>query len=290
MSDNSTSIHIAICFDDNFWAPAYAVMRSVCLTSTRRGDIVFHICHDGLSSEHRAALEAITAEFGAQLRDYALQDHATFNTVARSLPVAKRLHSVIYARMLLDLLLPADVERVIYLDCDTMVIAPIENLWDIDLGNNTIGAVADGWALFQMGGRDMVEKKGLFDTAQPYFNSGVLLIDRARYAAADIPGRIAQMAADGILSRLYYDQDMLNLIFAENWRALDWRFNVIDPRPPHQAMGVKILHYTGKRRPWNLWSGTAFARAYRHVMTNAVYYRFMRERRKRALLRLIGRK
>lgn len=288
MSGNS--IHIAICFDDNFWAPAYAVMRSVCLTSKRRADIVFHICHDGLSSEHRAALEAIASEFGAQLRDYALQDHATFNSVARSLPVAKRLHSVIYARMLLDLLLPKEVERVIYLDCDTMVIAPIEELWAADLGEKAIGAVADGWALFQMGGRDMVEKKGLFDTAQPYFNSGVLLIDRARYAAADIPGRVAQMGADGILNRLYYDQDMLNLIFSNNWQALDWRFNVIDPRPPHQAMGVKILHYTGKRRPWNLWSGTAFARAYRHVMTNDVYYRFMGERRKRALLRLIGRK
>lgn len=290
MSDTSTTIHIAVCFDDNFWAPAYAVMRSVCLTSTRRSDIVFHICHDGLSADHRAALDAIATEFGAQLRDYALQDHDTFNSVARSLPVAKRLHSVIYARMLLDLLLPPDVERFIYLDCDTMVIAPIEDLWAIELGDNAIGAVADGWALFQMGGRDMVEKKGLFDTAQPYFNSGVLLIDRARYASADIPGRIAQMGAAGILSRLYYDQDMLNLIFAGNWQPLNWRFNVIDPRPPHQAMGVRILHYTGKRRPWNLWSGTAFARAYRHVMTNEVYYRFMSERRKRALLRLIGRK
>lgn len=284
------SIHVALAFDDNFWAPAYAVMRSVCLTTARRADLVFHLCHDGLSAQRRQQLEAITTEFGAQLRDYPLQAHETFNTVARSLPVARRLHSVIYARMLLDLLLPPDVRRVIYLDCDTMVIAPIEALWEEDLGDKAIAAVPDGWALFQMGGRDMDEKRSIFDPAQPYFNSGVLLIDRARYATADIPGRIAKMAADGILSQLYYDQDMLNLIFAGNWQPLDWRFNVIDPRPPHQAMGVRILHYTGTRRPWNLWSGTAFARIYRHVMTNAVYYAFMRQRWQRRLRRLIGRK
>ena len=33
-------IHIALTFDDSYWAPAYATMRSICLTTRRRGDIV----------------------------------------------------------------------------------------------------------------------------------------------------------------------------------------------------------------------------------------------------------
>lgn len=282
----SGPIHIALAFDDNFWAPAYAVMRSVCLNTTRRADLLFHLCHDGLSAEHRADLDKITTEFGAALRDYPLAENASFNAICRDLPVPKRLHPVIYARLLLNVLLPAEVERVIYLDCDTMVIAPIELLWDIDLNAKTLGAVPDAWKLLQAGGRDMVEKTDVFDTAAPYFNSGVLLIDLKRYSLADIPGRLAALAAAGTIRRLYYDQDMLNLIFAGDWHILPWRFNVIDPRPPHQAMLPYILHYTGTRRPWNLWSGTAFARIYRHVMTNELYYRFMRHRWKtRALKR-----
>jgi lipopolysaccharide biosynthesis glycosyltransferase len=155
-------IHIALAFDDNFWAPAYAVMRSVCLATKRRADLVFHLCHDGLSSERRTEIEAITTEFGAQLRDYPLQQHETFNIVARTLPIPKRLHSVIYARMLLDLLLPHEVNRVIYLDCDTMVVAPIEQLWDSDFGGNAIAAVPDGWGKLCMGGRDMRKKTRFF--------------------------------------------------------------------------------------------------------------------------------
>ena len=39
-----------------------------------------------------------------------------------------------------------------------------------------------------------------------------------------------------------------------------------------------ILHYTANRHPWNPFSGVAFQRTYRHVMTNDIYYRYLAER------------
>lgn len=285
-------IHIALAFDDAFWAPAYAVMRSVCLNTTRRADLVFHLCHDGLAPHRQPALDRIAAEFGARLHYYPLADNARFNAEYRNLPIARRLHAVTYVRMMLDVLLPADTGRVIYLDCDTQVMAPIEALWQTDLEGRSLAAVRDPWRLHIMNGRDIAEKRDIFDPAASYFNAGVLVIDLARFAAADIPAHIARFAADGLLERLYYDQDMLNLIFRDDWIALDWRWNVIDPREPHQAMNPMILHYTGKARPWHLLAGifrsVAFAQIYRHVMTNAVFYRFLRERWARYWLGRIG--
>jgi len=43
--------HIALTFDDYFWAPAYATMRSVCLTTRRRADLVF-ACANGTFRGH----------------------------------------------------------------------------------------------------------------------------------------------------------------------------------------------------------------------------------------------
>ena len=57
-------IHIALTFDDNFWAPAYALMRSVCLFTRRRRDLVFHLCHRTLLPAHQTDLEGIAEEFG----------------------------------------------------------------------------------------------------------------------------------------------------------------------------------------------------------------------------------
>lgn len=285
-----TDINVALTFNDAFWAPAYAVMRSICLTTRRRADLVFHLCHDGLSQPHAAVLRTITEEFGARLVFHSLHDDARFAEIARGLPVARRFPPVIYARLLLDLLVPAQAGRVIYLDCDTMVLDDIAELHAVDLGGKSLAAVKDGWALFNKNGRDAREKREIFDPASAYFNSGMMVIDLARFAAADIPGRLAGLRTDGVLERLYFDQDMLNLIFADDWVGLDWRWNVIDPRMAHQALHPKLLHFTGEQRPWSLFAGmfrtVAFARLYRHVMTNAVFYRFWRERQMRRLRKL----
>jgi lipopolysaccharide biosynthesis glycosyltransferase len=286
----TSPIHIALTFNDAFWAPAYAVMRSACLSSRRRGEIVFHLCHDGLSDEHANVLRTITSEFGAQLVFHPLRGNERFSDISRGLPVARRFPPVIYARLLLDVLMPADTKRVIYIDCDTMLLGDVAELYAVDLTGKSLAAVKDGWALFNKNGRDAREKRDVFDPASDYFNSGMMVIDLQRFAAADIPGRLARLRSDGVLDKLYFDQDMLNLIFAEDWVGLDWRWNVIDPRMAHQALHPKLLHFTGEQRPWSLFAGmfktVAFGRLYRHVMTNEVFYRFWRERQVRRLRKL----
>ena len=75
---NDGAIHIALTFDDNFWAPAYGVMRSVALASHRQSDLVFHLFHRELSPAHRAQFDAITVEFGATLGDFDLTRNTAF--------------------------------------------------------------------------------------------------------------------------------------------------------------------------------------------------------------------
>lgn len=275
-------IHIALCFDDNFWAPAYAVMRSACLTTAMPNGLHFHLCHDGLAAAHQAELDDIVREFGAQISHYPLDSHADLAAISERLPMTRRFRRIIYARLLLDKILPADIERVLYLDSDTMAAGDVAKVWNTNLSGHTLGAVSDSMRLFNMYGRDLREKRDLFTPAMPYFNSGVLLIDLVRFSAANIEERLGELGRAGALERLYYDQDILNLIFKEDWQPLDWRFNIVDPHMAHQAMEPVILHYTLQARPWTLRAGLfrtiAFARLYRHVMTNRIFYIFLRQR------------
>lgn len=281
-------IHIVLAFDDNFWAPAYAVMRSACLTTSKPDRIQFHLCHDGVAAKNLHELDDIAREFGAQVLHYALDQDAELGAIAQKLPMERRFRRIIYARLLLDRILPASVQRAIYLDSDTMVMGDIVQVWNVDLHERTLGAVGDPMRLLNMHGRDLAEKRDLFEPAMPYFNSGMLVIDMLRYAEANIFGRIGELATKNVLSQLYYDQDILNLIFKDDWQALDWRFNIVDPHMAHQAMNPVIVHYTLQARPWTLRAGVlrsiAFARLYRHVMTNRIFYAFLRQRWARALL------
>lgn len=287
-------IHVALTFDDNFWAPAYAVMRSICLSSRRRRDMVFHLCVQDLTDEHRRDLEGIAGEFGATQIFYDLSQNETFNAIRTALRTGRRFPHIAYARLLIDRLIPSGIERILYLDCDTLVLAPIERLYTIDMQGMPVAAVSDPFRMHIMMGRDMRAKAGLFDPAADYFNSGVMLIDVAKYAEVDIPGRVRAFGEEGILQRVYYDQDILNLIFKDRWHKLEWRYNTIDPWRAQQALGPYIVHYTGDNRPWTLVSLVPFHHMYRHIMTNELFYRFMRHRWKRfwlqKLRRLVGRR
>lgn len=283
----TSPIHIALAFDDNFWAPAYAVMRSACLSTRRRSDLVFHLLHMPISDAHKHDLEGISREFGATLVYYPLAESELFDFFVAGMPASTQWPSVVYSRLLLADLLPADIARVIYLDCDMMVRRPIEELFEVDLGGKPVGAVQDSLSPFIMGRRDMRQNQDIFHCGDAYFNSGMLVVDLALWREINIKSEVAVIAGKNWLPRLYYDQDVLNLVFRDKWHKLDWRWNVIDAHPAHEAMGPAILHFTGKNKPWAIWAGilrtTAYARWYRHVMTNELFYRFARHRWKKRL-------
>jgi lipopolysaccharide biosynthesis glycosyltransferase len=284
---DDAAIHLALTFDDNFWAPAFAVMRSVCVTTRRRRDLVFHLFLHGVSAAHKADFERIVEEFGVRLLFYDIAGDAELRRIAALLPQNSRFPPIVSARLYIDRFLPASVRRFIYLDSDTLVMAPIERLYDHDLAGFPLAAVADPFALREMG-RDMTARHGILDPADGYFNSGVLLIDVGRYTAADVPAQIDEFERRGILGRLFYDQDILNLVFARNWLKLDWRFNVVKPQEAHHASGVYIAHFVSRRRPWHLLPRVPFHHTYRHMMTNELFYRYARYRWQRAASRMVG--
>lgn len=279
------SMHIALTFDDNFWAPAFATMRSVCLFTPKREELVFHLCHRTLTPEHKADLEAIRDEFPVTLVWHALDQMDMFTDIAARMPESERFPSIVYARLLIDRLVGDGVDRVLYLDCDTMVRDDVKRLFDLDLEGNAIAAVRDISGAHITSGRDMRKNRDIFDPADYYFNSGVMLIDVRRWREARIIEKMEELHQAGIMQRIYYDQDLLNLTFKGQWLSLSWRWNTIDSVPAHESLNPAIIHYTGDNSPWHLLStmrpSVAFARLYRHTMTNALYYRFARHRWKR---------
>lgn len=281
-------IHIVLCFDNNFWAPAFAVMRSISIATKRRTDLNFHLLHTGLSDAHKADLDRIGPEFGGTLNYYDLRDIAVFNEIGLKGKYHPRLTHIIYARMMIDHILPAEIDRVTYLDCDMYVRAPIEQIAEIDLEGFPIAAVRDPYSFHIIGGRDMRQNQDLFHLAELYFNSGLIVIDMDGWRKANVLARLQGLIDDGTMDRLYFDQDVLNLVFKHNWLRLPQMWNVLKPREQHEAFDPANLHYTGLRKPWNLVSMVAFGRAYRHVMTNDIFYRFFWFRMRRRLKRWVG--
>src|SRR6185312_12496219 len=248
-------LHITLTFDDYFWAPAYATMRSVCLSTLRRQDLVFHLFHWQFA--HRAELDAIATEFGSTVRHHALDADPAVATMLKRLPGTRDFPPVVYARLLLDQLLPTEVERVLYLDADLYVRAPIEELLELDLDGKSLAAAPEPGRHHLVRGDDMRTRMAPFDPADPYFNSGVLAIDRAAWGRAALPDYLAELERTGQLAALYHDQDVLNLKFRGDWLKLDTLWNLTKPHPALRALDPKIVHYTTGMKPWNTFAYVA---------------------------------
>ncbi len=283
------ALDVVLTFDDGFWAPAYATMRSVCISTRRRADLVFHLFHWRLTPEHRTTLDGIAAEFGATLRHTALEAEGSVVALLADLPATRKFPPIVYARLLLEQLLPPDVTRFAYLDSDLYVRAPIETLLGIDLEGRTLAAAPEPGRHHLIRGDDMRTRTSPFDSADPYFNSGVLLIDRSRWGAAKLPEFLRGLKQSGEIRRLYHDQDVLNLAFRDDFLLLDPRWNLTKPHPALRSLDPFIVHYTTGQKPWNAIAYVAFGSSYRHVMTREVYRRYRRERWISRITKLLGR-
>lgn len=284
------ALHVALTFDDYFWAPAYATMRSIALGSHHPAELVFHLVHWHLAPEHRAELDAITTEFGCTLLDSRLEDDAELSALLKRLPHPKELPPIVYARLFLEHYLPPEVERFVFIDCDVYVRAPIENLLATDLGGNAMAAAAEPGRQHLLLGDDLKGVGKPFTGADAYFNAGVMLIDRSAWKAADLPAVLDGHIRSGLIQKLYQDQDILNLAFKGRWLRLDPLWNLTKPHPALRALDPMIVHYTTGQKPWNRIAYVAFGSSYKHVMTRDVLRRYRRYRRQVWWKRLLSRR
>lgn len=123
-----------------------------------------------------------------------------------------------YARLLIASLLPEDVDKVLYFDCDTIVNNSIEELWKMELGDCYFAAV-----------QDTVDSNtkisiGLKETDR-YFNSGILLINLSYWRETDIEKEFFKYISLKNGKVVHHDQGILNAVCSKHILQLPLRYN-----------------------------------------------------------------
>lgn len=149
-----------------------------------------------------------------------------------------------YYRLALQELLPQEVKKIIYLDCDLIVKNDILHLWETDVTNHAIGAAFDSYAQESCDRLNIPKVPG-------YFNSGVLVINLDWWRKE----RVLELALT-YLSRhheqcLFADQDVLNVLFQGDWLPLEGHWNCLAAYADLCDRAPSIIHYTGANKPWN---------------------------------------
>lgn len=248
-------MHIAFAIDHRFVRPCAVTMVSV-LRNNVPADVAFHVVGLDLRAEDKAFLGEVVGSYGAAVRFYEVEKGRLETYDMRW--EAQRLSQVVFFRCMLSSILPASISKVLYLDCDILVLASLRGLWDTDLEGVALAGVPDSLTVNPAHCRRLH-----YDLSYNYFNGGVLLLNLDYWRMHGVERQCREHYRAYPERIVYNDQDLLNSLLHDRRKLLDMKWNVqegayrlpkkhpADWTPPCLELleHPSILHYSG-RKPW----------------------------------------
>ncbi len=175
-------------------------------------------------------------------------------------------------------LLPETVERVLYLDCDTVILRSLKKLWNLSLDGAVMAAAQEPTIYRQV--REYLD----LDADDAYYNAGVLLIDLKKWRAEGIREQVLSYYEKIAPVSLFNDQDALNGFLKGRIRTFSPEYNFFTNYryfrygtlcgmqsayreiPEKQFQFAKrhpaVLHFAGDERPWRAGALNFYGAAY----------------------------
>lgn len=279
--------HICLCTDDAYVDKAAVVIYSAALSSLKSKDsekdlFLFHIFHNGISEKNLKLLEQFDNELTRTFRSSIILHFVSDESIQNFKRWGENSSLATYLRLFIPDHLTADIDKVLYLDCDILCVSDIRSIFHKDLHSAVVACVPDPW----VGQKDnfLFRSKKIFGCpihlkfpkTDCYFNAGVLLIDLKKWKDLNVSEKCLDLLNTKRLP--FNDQDALNIVLFGKTKLIEARWNFIGTtNSPLSQEGfnrclsrkssnitkliapfltinlgqLAIIHYAGSPKPWN---------------------------------------
>lgn len=260
-------MNIVSCFS-NQYVQHFMVMAKSLLVNTEHREVNFHIIYRNLEVDTLSLIINEFKEYKETRFYFYKQDFKKVDFLPLELDY---LAHETYCRLILTDVLPTNLEKIIYIDTDTVIRNDIQELFTLDLENYLLGASLD------MNSRvaDHLEE---VDTALNYFNAGVLLINLKKWREEKISEQLLEYARRNYKKLKYADQDVLNSVLQGRWYKIDSKWNVVrnifdgsleelgEFTTELEINSIRdnpwIIHYTTGSKPWHYFDNHPYKKEY----------------------------
>lgn len=273
MSQEQERIEVLYALADKSGKYSKYAGTSICsLFENTNSKVRVHIFQDGsIKGENKKNFEILAQRYNQEIIFYNVRElqkkvlKKAEEIMEKAMKDDRYTEAALY-RLLAPQILPEDIERLIYLDSDTIINIDIKKLWKEKVGTCGIGAVFEEDILrhYKVSSRiedEEVKKlvsyfESLGVKLKETFNSGVLLMDlKILRKRGDILLSGLRVMADSNSDNNFYDQNILNFFFANSAYHLPWNYNMLqhwDRQFRSSRTLVGIYHYMGHTLRMNL--------------------------------------
>ena len=241
-----TNIPIFLSSDNNYAPFVATTIASICHNTKSFCD--FYVFDGGISAENKLKIEKLKNSFNNFTLEFIeVNEQGEFSSIEYQ-NVASHVSLSTYNRFLIPRLKP-NLSKVLYLDVDIIVLKDIENLYNISLQGYPLAAVPESF--FNTPQKLEIQKRLNLGKNHQYFNAGVLLIDNNYWVKNKIFSKVLETEQIYRENLKFADQDILNIVFNENFLVLPEQFNYMSQFKTKNKQMI-IRHFNTNTKPWQL--------------------------------------
>lgn len=154
----------------------------------------------------------------------------------------------IYFRLFIPSMFP-QYDKGIYIDSDVVLTDDISKLFDIDIGENYIGACND-LSIADIPPLVAYTEKAVGVNAKEYINSGVLLMNLKKMRDDDLEGHFLSLLNKYHFDSIAPDQDYLNAMCNGKIYYLEEKWDTMPNDAKPMLTETSLIHYNLFSKPW----------------------------------------
>ena len=265
MTKQKQIIPIFYSTDDNYVPWLCASLSSLVEHTSKKNNYHIHILNNGLSETSIKNLSNYQRE---NIKIEFVNLSEKIKPFEESLKEVYYFNMQVYFRIFIASMFP-QFDKVLYIDCDTIILNDIAGLYNINLEGNILGATMDQIVAVTKPFHEYVlHAVGVH--YKNYFNSGVLVIDAEKFRSEKIEEKFIHLITTYNFEVVAPDQDYLNFLCRGRVKYFDKSWNKM-PLNDGSNDKANLIHYNFFRKPWKD-SCVKYRKYFWHYCKKTPYY------------------
>lgn len=276
-------MNVFYAFDNNFLPQSATSICSLCENNKDIEKINIYIASYRITDDNKLKLKELVTSYGRNIEIIELNNldnYFDFEFDSSGWP------PVTLARLLIDKLVPQEVDKILYLDSDVIVRRNLKKLWNLDMRDKIIGMSIEPTV--------NIDRRIILGMENyPYYNAGVMLINLKKWREKKACQQIFDFFKGHGGKLFAADQDAINGTLKNDIYTLSPAYNSynIYYQYPYKFMkklmgkieyvskndydeaidNPYIVHFLGEERPWREGNTHKYKNEYKFYLNKTVW-------------------
>lgn len=179
------------------------------------------ILDNKITDKNKKKILDLTNNFSCNISFIELNIFDNINIDLSPVELKSTVSLMTYARLFISSILPNNVKKILYLDCDAIILGSFKDLWNLNLEDNYCAAV------LEPGANECLKRTFWIYDVESYINGGLLLINLEKWREDNVEKKFLDFLLEHQGKFFVADQGVINHVFNTKIKIIEPKYNLL---------------------------------------------------------------